>query len=186
MVRMALIQTRPRGFFGFAVGVAGVVEEHGGAEAVDHGFAVADAEEVGHGQVFVFDVGAVLGHARAGVFDDEGAVADACGGVAACGVDRGGADDECHKSRVYGLFARLLRPNRNGLHSGQMLALRNNSVGWKSVVLGAALLCSGGALAHAQDQQQAAPDAPAPAQNPPPAKTPANSSAAKPAAKQPK
>jgi tetratricopeptide (TPR) repeat protein len=64
-----------------------------------------------------------------------------------------------------------------------MLALWNSSVGWKSVLLGAAILCSGGVVTLAQNPQQTPPDAPA--QTPPPAKPPANASATKPAAKQP-
>src|SRR6185437_14352867 len=57
-------------FVGFAIRVAGVVEEHGHSVAVDDDGAVADAEQIGGWRVLVFGVGEFLGNARAGVFDD--------------------------------------------------------------------------------------------------------------------
>ena len=84
-------------FFGLAVWGAGVVEEHGGAEAVDDHVFGAVAEEVGDEAVGVALVGDGLGHARAFVLADADAFAEGSGGVAAGGVDGGGADDESGK-----------------------------------------------------------------------------------------
>jgi len=83
-------------FAGLAVGVATVVDEHGGAVAVDDHRAVAESKEVGDGRGLVGDVGFVLAEAVAGVLGDALTLADGRGGVAAGGVDGGGADDQCH------------------------------------------------------------------------------------------
>lgn len=88
--------------FCFAVGVAGMVEEHGSTVAVDDLLSIADAEEVGHGQGFVFDVGGLLGHTGAGVFDDARTLGNGSRGVAACGMDCGGANDETHTASSIG------------------------------------------------------------------------------------
>lgn len=81
-------------FEGFAVGGAGVVDEHGGAEAVDDGAFGAEGEEVGDDAVLVAEVGFGFGQAGAIVLADAGAFRDGARGVAAGGVDGGGADDE--------------------------------------------------------------------------------------------
>ena len=80
--------------FGLAVGGAGVVEEHGGAEAVDDVALVAEAEEVGDGTVGVALVGKVFGDACASVLEDAAATWDGVEGVAAGGMDGGGADEQ--------------------------------------------------------------------------------------------
>ena len=90
---MALIQTCPSDLVGLAVGVAGVVDEHGDAVPVDYLRSVTDSEEIGGGRVLVLYVGLLFGYARPGVFDDAGAILDWLGGVAAGGMDGGGADD---------------------------------------------------------------------------------------------
>jgi len=74
-------------FAGFGVAVAAVVDEHGGAEAVDDNGAVAQSKEIGDGVVGVEGVGFFFTDAPAGVFGDAFAFADERGGVAACGVD---------------------------------------------------------------------------------------------------
>jgi hypothetical protein len=74
-------------FAGFAVAVAAVVDEHGGAEAVDDNGAVAQSKEIGDGIVGVEVVGFFFGDAPAGVFGDALALANRRGGVATGGVD---------------------------------------------------------------------------------------------------
>lgn len=81
----------------FAVGIAAVVDKHGFAVAVDDGVALAESKEIGDGGFVVHLVGFGLAEARAGVLGDAAALGDRGGGVAACGVDRGRADDECHR-----------------------------------------------------------------------------------------
>ena len=82
------------GFFRLAVGIAVVVEEHGGAKAVDHGVAVANAEEIGDGTFAVTVVGLGLGKTGAVVFEDTRTFADGIEGVAAGTVDGGGPNEE--------------------------------------------------------------------------------------------
>jgi hypothetical protein len=65
--------------------------------AVDHDRTRADAEEIGDGRVLIELVGLRLAEPRAGVFDHAGAFADGCGGVAAGGMDGGGANDQTHR-----------------------------------------------------------------------------------------
>ena len=76
-------------FGGLGVAVAAVVDEHGAAEAIDDGCAVAESKEVGDGVVLVKDVGFLFADVAAGVLDDAFAFADGRGGVAAGGVDGG-------------------------------------------------------------------------------------------------
>ncbi len=83
-------------FDGFAVASAGVVDEHGSGESVDDLGAVAESKEIGDGVVLVEGVCELFGEALAGVLDDALAATDGCCGVAAGGVDGGGADDEGH------------------------------------------------------------------------------------------
>ena len=78
------------------VAVATVVDEHGGAEAVDDGCAVAESKEIGDGVVLVEHVGFVFVDAAAGVFGDALAFANVGGGVAAGGVNGGRANDQSH------------------------------------------------------------------------------------------
>jgi hypothetical protein len=79
---------------GVAVGVAGVVEEHGGAEAVDDVALVAEAEEVGDGALGVALVGEFLGDARSVVLEDALAAGDGIERVAASGMDGRGANEQ--------------------------------------------------------------------------------------------
>ena len=57
-------------FDGFAVGRAGVVDEHGGGEAVDDVVGAVDGEEIGDGLFGVAVIRDVLGDARAVVLED--------------------------------------------------------------------------------------------------------------------
>jgi hypothetical protein len=77
-----------------AVGVAGVVEEHGGAEAVDDLALVTEAEEVGDGALGIALVSKLFGNARAVVLEDAAAAGDGVEGIAAGGVDGGGSNEE--------------------------------------------------------------------------------------------
>ena len=79
---------------GFAVALAAVVDEHGGAETVDDKMSVAESKEVGNWVVDVEGIGEVFGESLAGVLGDALTFADGCGGVAAGGVDSGRANDE--------------------------------------------------------------------------------------------
>ncbi len=84
-------------FGGFAVAVATVVDEHGGAESVDDNGAVAQSKEVGNWVVFVEVVGFFFADVAAGVLGDARSFADGRGGVAAGGVNGRGANDESHE-----------------------------------------------------------------------------------------
>jgi tetratricopeptide (TPR) repeat protein len=81
-------------------------------------------------------------------------------------------------------FLAYFASNQKRLHSGKMLDLRTNlqasSTGWKSALLGAALLCSGAMAAYAQTQQSS-PNAPVPAHTAPAAKSPSDTKGAAPA-----
>src|SRR5665213_1597935 len=81
-------------FYRLAVGRAGVVEEHRGAEAVDDVALPAEAEEVGDVAVGVTVVGFFFGQPGPVVLDDAGAAADGVERVAAGGVDGRGTDEE--------------------------------------------------------------------------------------------
>lgn len=74
-------------FAGFAVAVATMVDEHGGAEAVDDDVAFAQSKEIGDGVVDVELVSFFFADAAAGVFGDALAFADRRGGVATGGMD---------------------------------------------------------------------------------------------------
>src|SRR5580658_2125669 len=77
------------GLFGFAVGIAAVIDKHGRAVAVDDDRAVAESKQVGDGRILVGDIGLVFGDTRTIVLGHTGAFTHGCGGVAACSVDRG-------------------------------------------------------------------------------------------------
>jgi len=74
-------------FNGFGVAFAAVVDEHGGAEAVDDDPSVTESKEVGDGVVLVEVVGFFFGDAAAGVFGDAFAFGNDGGGITAGGVD---------------------------------------------------------------------------------------------------
>jgi hypothetical protein len=74
-------------FAGLAVAIATVVDEHGGAEAVDDNRAVAQSKEIGDGVVGVKLIGFFFADAAAGVFGNALALADKRSGVATGGVD---------------------------------------------------------------------------------------------------
>lgn len=78
----------------FAVGGAGVIDEHGGAEAVYDVLFVAVAEEVGDDAVAVSGVCDALGHAGSVVLAHDPAFAEGARCVAAGSVDCRRADDE--------------------------------------------------------------------------------------------
>ena len=82
---------------GFAVGIAGVVHEHGGAVTVDDGRPLANAEEVSDRRILIDPVGQGLAQTWAGVFDHAGALADRGGGIAAGSVNGGGANHQAHR-----------------------------------------------------------------------------------------
>lgn len=82
------------GLLGLAVGGAGVVDEHGGGEAVDDVVGAVDGEEIGYGFFGVAVVGDVFRDAGAVVFEDEAAAGDGVEGDDAGSVDGGGADEE--------------------------------------------------------------------------------------------
>ena len=88
--------------FGLAVGRAGVVEEHAGAEAVDDLVAVADAEEVGDDALGVADVGEPFGEVGAVVFEDALAFADGVERDAAGGVDGRRLDEQARGRAAFG------------------------------------------------------------------------------------
>lgn len=83
---------------GLAVGVAGVVDEHGRPVAIDHLRSVPDAEQVRDGFIGVAKVGHILIDPRTRVFDDASAFGDGGSSVTTGGVDRGRADDKAHNS----------------------------------------------------------------------------------------
>ena len=74
-------------FAGFAVAFAAVIDEHGGAEAVDDDVAVAQSKEIGDGVVFVEVVGFFFVNAAAGVFGNSLAFTNRRGGVTSGGMD---------------------------------------------------------------------------------------------------
>ena len=74
-------------FFGLAVGVATVVDEHGHGVAIDHNIPLAESKQVGDGRLVVRLVGLPFGELMAGVFNNVRAFADGCGGVAAGGMN---------------------------------------------------------------------------------------------------
>ena len=80
--------------FGFAIGIAGVVDEHRGAVAVDDLFAVAQAEEVGRQRILIFLIGHLFADAGAGVLDNAQAFLDRGHRIAAGGVDSGRTNDQ--------------------------------------------------------------------------------------------
>jgi hypothetical protein len=81
---------------GLTVGVATVVDEHGHAMAVDDHLATPKSKQIGDGRGFIGLVRLGLGEPGAGVFGDARAFADFRCGIAAGGVDGGGADDQGH------------------------------------------------------------------------------------------
>src|SRR5580658_468556 len=83
-------------FAGLAVALATVVDEHGGAEAVDDDRAVAQSKEIGDGVVGVEGVSFFLADASTCVFGDALALADRRGGIATGGVDGRRTDDQSH------------------------------------------------------------------------------------------
>ena len=88
--------------FGLAVGRAGVIDEHGGGEAVDDVFGAVDGEEIGDGLVGVAVVGEGFGDPGAVVLEDAAAARDGVESGDAGGVDGGGADEKagsCGRSR---------------------------------------------------------------------------------------
>jgi hypothetical protein len=106
-------------FFGFAVGVATVVDEHGHGVAVDDDLAVAQSKEVGDGRVLVAEVGLLFGERVAGVFGDARAFADGGGGVAAGGVDGGRTDHQSHECAMLSLEG-TYRGDEYGLSGGRV------------------------------------------------------------------
>jgi len=87
--------------FGFAVGVAGVIEEHACAEAVDDLVALADAEEVSNHALGVADVGEVFREAWAVVLENALTATDGVECDAAGSVDSGGLDQKTRRSEGF-------------------------------------------------------------------------------------
>jgi hypothetical protein len=73
-----------------------VVDEHGHGVAVDNHGAVAESKQIGNWRVLIGMVGLIFGKQMAGVLSDMIAFSYGGSGVAAGGVDGGGADDESH------------------------------------------------------------------------------------------
>jgi hypothetical protein len=73
-----------------------MIDEHRNAVAIDDLRPVADAEQIGDRFVFVAAVGLFFIDDGAGVLDHARAFRNRRGGVAAGGVDQGGANDEAH------------------------------------------------------------------------------------------
>lgn len=100
------------GFLGLAIGIAGMVDEHGDAVTIDYFGAIANTEEIGDRFVFVAAVGLLFIDDGASVFDHAGAFRDGRGGVTTGGVDEGGANDEAHTyvgSRTWSIAAARAR-----------------------------------------------------------------------------
>ena len=79
-----------------AIWVAAVVDEHGGAMAVDDDRAISESKQVGDGRLFIEHVRLILTESRTGVFRYARTLRDTSCGIATGGVNRGGADDKCH------------------------------------------------------------------------------------------
>ena len=83
-------------FLGFAIRIAGVVDKHGDAVAIDHLGAVADSEQISDRLLFVAAVGLLLIDDGAGVFHYASRFFDRGVGVTTGSVNEGGANDEAH------------------------------------------------------------------------------------------
>ena len=81
----------------FAVGIAGVIDEHCGAVAIDHNFAVTQSKKIGGRRVLILLISGFLADARASVLHHPGSRFDGRGGVTAGSVNGGGANDEAHR-----------------------------------------------------------------------------------------
>ena len=73
-----------------------MIDEHGDAMAIDDLRPVANAEQIGDRLVLISAVGLFFIDQRTRIFHDASAFRDRRGGVAAGGVDCGGANDQTH------------------------------------------------------------------------------------------
>ena len=103
-------------FEGFAVGGAGMVDEHGGSEAVNNLTFLPDSEEIGDDAVGVAVVGGLFGNARAVVLDDAGAAANRVKRVAPGGMDRRRTDDQTGRGGSFGHVALSIASQRVRSH----------------------------------------------------------------------
>lgn len=92
---------------GFAIRIAGVVEEHRRAEAVDDFRIAVNAEEIRHRTVGIANIGLALGDARATVFGHSAAARNAVQRVAASCVDVGRPDNETGREVRLGILASI-------------------------------------------------------------------------------
>jgi hypothetical protein len=83
-------------FTGFAVGGATVVDKHRCAVTVDDDLTISQSKEIGDGRFLIVGVGFFFAYAAPGILGDASAFAEVGGGIAAGGVNGGGANDETH------------------------------------------------------------------------------------------
>src|SRR5579875_1277944 len=85
---------------GFAVGIAGVIDEHGHAMTVDHHLAIPYAKKIGEGATIIAIITLGLGDAFAGVFQHARPFGNVVQREASSGMNVGGTNDKARQGRL--------------------------------------------------------------------------------------
>lgn len=141
---------------GLAVRLAAVVQEHGGSKAIDD-LLLAAREEIGYAPTLITDIGFIFGHAGSIVLKDANAPFDWAHGVAACSMDRGGANNKSgnHSAHIItALRVDTVICDASG-HAASKLVI---VIRWAHIgLLLAVSMCAAGRMSIAQSVDQSSP-----------------------------
>jgi hypothetical protein len=81
----------------FTIGLAGMIDEHGGAVTIDYDFAVAKSKKIGCWRVLILLISKFFADTRASVFHHPSARLNGRGGVASGSMNGRGSNDQAHR-----------------------------------------------------------------------------------------
>jgi hypothetical protein len=117
-------------FVGFAIRVAGVIDERSDTVAVNHVFAIEKTEQVCSRRLIVNRIRSFVGKSRAGVFNNDFPFCNRNRCVYAIAVDAGPANDESHPFEIIiAVLTAKIAEHAERIQGGPLIAERKPSEG---------------------------------------------------------